>query len=443
MGPEHKSKHTIVLVDDETSILNALKRTLRPLGHRVQTAPSAPEGLALLKELPASPALIISDQRMPGMTGTQFLEAAKTLFPEAIRFMLSGYADLASVIDSVNRGEIHRFLTKPWDDKHLIQEVMGGVRQFELTTRNRKLLAHIQKQNKQLYDFGKEMERLVKERTKTLEGYLIRTLKSLGELADQGESQEAKSHGQRVAALSRDLATALNLPEASLVQIEVAGLLHDLGKIGLPKEESPESRKLYETHPEAGARVLENLPPFSEAAEAIRHHHERWDGSGFPLGLQGNAIPLSAQIVGLADTFDRIRRGDHKRAFPLPGLFRKENRPLAHEEAVAALASHAPHFSNQLIEALKKTKGTPSPLPVHEEASPERPIAVAHLEAGMVISRPLFTPSKRLIVPAGTPLTHELVEKLTRLARNKKVPETAHVIQNHGDSAQPPGTPST
>ncbi len=108
-----KYKHKLLLVDDEESITKALHRIFRREGYEIYTASSGQKGLEVLKEDKKPFSLIISDQRMPGMTGAQFLEKAKKIFPNAIRILLTGYSDMDAIVDAINKGEIHRYLTKP------------------------------------------------------------------------------------------------------------------------------------------------------------------------------------------------------------------------------------------------------------------------------------------------------------------------------------------
>ena len=114
---DKKYEHVIMLVDDEQSILKALKRLFRSKGYpRVLTADSGPEGLEKLKETKGQVSLIISDQRMPEMTGAQFLAQAKELFPDAIRIILTGYTEVDSITEAINKGHIYKFFLKPWND---------------------------------------------------------------------------------------------------------------------------------------------------------------------------------------------------------------------------------------------------------------------------------------------------------------------------------------
>ncbi len=138
---------TLLLVDDEAHILTSLKRMLRPDGYTVVTAPSGQEGLNVLAT--TSVDVIVSDQRMPGMSGVEFLRQAKALHPHTVRLVLSGYTDLQSVTDAINEGAIYKFLTKPWDDEHLRANIAEAFRHKELEDENLRLhqalgLAHEQ-----------------------------------------------------------------------------------------------------------------------------------------------------------------------------------------------------------------------------------------------------------------------------------------------------------
>ena len=110
---------TLLLVDDEENILAAMRRVLRREGYRILTAGSGQEGLELLAANPVD--VIVSDQRMPNMSGVEFLRQARAMYPETVRIVLSGYTELQSITDAINEGAIYKFLTKPWEDE-LIRE---------------------------------------------------------------------------------------------------------------------------------------------------------------------------------------------------------------------------------------------------------------------------------------------------------------------------------
>ena len=156
----------LLLVDDEENILRALVRLLRRDGYHILTAGSGQEGLAVLEEQEVG--VIISDQRMPGMNGVEFLGAVKERYPETVRIVLSGYTDLNSVTDAINRGAIYKFLTKPWDDELLRQNVREAFRYYELRHENQRLTEALKKANELLLGDKRNLEHLVEEKTEEL-----------------------------------------------------------------------------------------------------------------------------------------------------------------------------------------------------------------------------------------------------------------------------------
>lgn len=150
---------TLLLVDDEESILSALKRVFRRDGFKVVTATSGARGLELLAQQPVD--VIVSDQRMPGMTGIEFLREAKRLYPHTVRMTLSGYTDLQSIIEAVNEGAVYKFLIKPWDDDLLRHHVFHAFEQRELTTENKRLWGAVQQANHELAMANERLERMV------------------------------------------------------------------------------------------------------------------------------------------------------------------------------------------------------------------------------------------------------------------------------------------
>lgn len=159
--------HTILCVDDEENILRSLKRLLRKEGYRLLTAPSGAEGLKLLEE--NSVHLVISDQRMPRMDGTQFLAKVKEGYPDAIRIILTGYTDVDSITESINKGHVYKFLLKPWNDQSLKLEIKQALEQYDLIQANKILHKKVLEQNEELKTMNENLEALVSERTKQLE----------------------------------------------------------------------------------------------------------------------------------------------------------------------------------------------------------------------------------------------------------------------------------
>ncbi|MEI6732392.1 MAG: EAL domain-containing protein [Comamonadaceae bacterium] len=150
-----KPQRTLLLVDDEPNILSTLKRVFRRDGHLILTASSGPEGLEVLAKHKVD--VIIADQRMPGMTGVEFLRAAKASHPNTIRIVLSGYTELQSVTDAINEGAIYRFLTKPWDDDQLRDHIQKAFEYMELLEGNRQLDINIRTANRDLVAANRQL----------------------------------------------------------------------------------------------------------------------------------------------------------------------------------------------------------------------------------------------------------------------------------------------
>jgi len=162
---EHK--HTVLLVDDEEKILHSLKRLLRKEGYRLFTASSGAEGLKVLEENDVH--LVISDQRMPQMSGTEFFAAVKERYPDSIRIILTGYTDVDSITESINKGHIYKFFLKPWNDQSLKLEIKQALDQYDLIQANKRLHEKVMEQNEELKKINDDLEKMVQERTKELE----------------------------------------------------------------------------------------------------------------------------------------------------------------------------------------------------------------------------------------------------------------------------------
>jgi EAL domain-containing protein (putative c-di-GMP-specific phosphodiesterase class I)/CheY-like chemotaxis protein len=150
---------SLLLVDDEVNIVSALKRLLRPDGYQILTASSGEQGLELLAQQPVD--VIISDQRMPGLSGADFLRQARKLRPDTIRIMLSGYTELQSVTDAVNEGAIYKFLTKPWNDEQLREHLRDAFRLKEIADDNHRLNMEVRNANHELASANRRMEQLL------------------------------------------------------------------------------------------------------------------------------------------------------------------------------------------------------------------------------------------------------------------------------------------
>ena len=160
-------KNVLLFVDDEANIIAALERIFRKSNYEIHIASGGQEALEILEQHPAD--LIMSDQRMPEMTGVEFFKQVKTLYPDTIRIILSGYSEASAVASAINEGEVYRFITKPWNDEELKLTIARSLEQHELIKQNSRLNQQVQKQNKRLKALNEDLERLVGERTRELE----------------------------------------------------------------------------------------------------------------------------------------------------------------------------------------------------------------------------------------------------------------------------------
>ena len=279
----------VLLVDDEPLVLEGLRRSLHE--EFVADLAEGPEaGLAKLRNNGPYP-VVVSDMRMPGMDGAQFLAAVRTLSPESIRVMLTGQSDMETAVRAVNEGQIFRFLTKPVSRTTLLATLRACVEQYHAAR------------------FEKEQ---LKVTIQALEQLDLGTLTALARAID-AKSQWTAGHSERVTNLALQMARAMGLPAKSLEIMQRGGLLHDIGKIGTPPaildklgRLEPEEMQIMRDHVKTGVRILEPIPCFREALPMVAQHHEWFDGSGYPAGLAGENISLLARILAVADSYDAI-----------------------------------------------------------------------------------------------------------------------------------------
>jgi response regulator RpfG family c-di-GMP phosphodiesterase len=449
-----KYKHTIMAVDDDAGITKALQRLFRKENYRILTASSAPEGLDLLKNSEKHVSLIISDQRMPEMSGSQFLEHARKIFPNAIRFLLTGYSDMDAIVDAINKGGIHRYLSKPWNDEDLKLQVRQSLEQYELVVENKRLLALTHKQNKELHTLNLQLEKKVEERSreiieknkklsglnKELESSLYNTVRSFVSLTEK-QAPSLAVHGKRVSHLSREMAQQLDLPENEIAHIEIAALLHDFGKLGFPKKLfdfketnfSSEEKALFKRHPEDGQNIVRLIKNLDHVGLMIRSHHERYDGQGYPDRLSGEIIPLGARIIAITDAYDKIANLKVNAKSCIDEYLKEQNvskdylaeDELLHQAAIHHLKKFAfTRYDPDVVKEFLKFINTQIPF------RNEKEVTIDELKAGMVLTRSLYTGRSKFLLPYNTALTDEHIERLRIIHNNDPITEAIYVLEN-------------
>ncbi len=316
----------ILLVDDEVNITKALRRLLMTEdNYDIYIANSAADALDILAE-ESDVGVIISDQRMPEMTGVEFLQQASKVTPDAIRILLTGYADIEASIAAINEGAVFRYLTKPWDDETLLNSINEAAKNYWLVEENKRLNNLVLQQKDELEQWNGRLKQRVLDQTaqirtkgvelastnKQLRESFQETIESLAGLIEMRD-HKAPGHSRNVAKLVIAIAKFMQFTDEDNTKLYSAALLHDIGKIAFSDElfETPisslttDEMQEYRNHAVRGQAAINMVPALQDIGVLVRHHHERFDGRGFPDQLKGDAIPIGARIIAVADMFER------------------------------------------------------------------------------------------------------------------------------------------
>ncbi|QXI16819.1 HD domain-containing phosphohydrolase [Pseudomonas hamedanensis] len=318
----------VLLVDDEESILNSLRRLLRGQPYDVLLATSGAQALEILAQQPVD--LVMSDARMPNMDGASLLAQVRQRWPATMRIMLTGYADPTAIIKAINDGQIHRYISKPWNDEELLVILRQSL-EHQHSERERQRLERLARvQNDQLKLLNSTLEKHVAARTAELQqtadmldlayeelkhSYVTGT--EVFSLLANLRLPPAKQTNRQIIELVRGYSKAHGLDEATSRDLAMAAALYNIGKLSWPDTmmvtpsdllHSAE-RERYRGYPKQSESLLMTLDPMKDAARLILHHQERWDGSGFPDRLKGEAIPFGSRLLKLAVDFVELQRG--------------------------------------------------------------------------------------------------------------------------------------
>lgn len=430
--PVQAAPVTVLVVDDEPHVVAALRRSLRSRGWSVLTAGEGLGGLSVLREHPVD--AIISDMRMPGMNGAQFLREARLLQPNAVRVLLTGHADIGSALQAVNEGEILRYFTKPWDDDALLDAIALGVERERLRAERDQLLALSQVQNQTLIELNQTLEERVAQRSAALADALADSQAARAQLAQGLEATmqmlatlvEARAgltrgRARAVAAHVERVGPRLGLQGSALQEAVHAALLVDLGQMLLPDRlvSQPSAllhgndRQLWLAHPQNAQAMLIGIPALSGAANLLAHLHERHDGAGVPRALPGRAIPLAARLLAVAADYEAMRCG---------AVVRDR---LTQTQALELMRADAGHrYDPQVVAAFVDSLVAPTPAPRRQLT-----LALDKLQPGMELAADLQVREGFVLLPAGRTLDESLLAKLRDFARRNDLRLQATVLE--------------
>ena len=286
MGSEVKTRK-ILFVDDDAQALASFRRQFRA-EYEVHIALDAAKALEVMAaDGPFT--VVVSDLKMPGMDGIEFLAKAKESAPETVRVLLTGYADMDNAMEAVNAGGIFRFLTKPCPSQMLSKALGDAIEQYDLVYARKELYS--------LKRFKNAMEGVIAGFSTLLEA----------------RDPYTAGHQRRVAELSCRIAEQMGFASDHVDALRIAGLLHDIGKVYVPADFLNRPGRLrdqefsiIQLHAEIGADILAPVEFDWPISTIIRQHHERLDGTGYPQGLEGDAILLESRIIAVVDVIDAM-----------------------------------------------------------------------------------------------------------------------------------------
>ena len=396
---------TILVVDDEAIVLSALKETLERAGFHVVACNSPLKALTILEERDF--AVIISDQRMPEMLGLDFLVQSRELRPKASRILITAVLALPTIVDAINRGEIFRFVAKPWLREELMATVRNAVQRHELITQNEALQNETLSLNAQLVAANADLEAKVRDleeqrhRLDGLNQQLAEKFNNSLELCRRIITTYDPVLGGQSKALvefASQMALTDSFTSAQSRALVTAAWLCDLGLIGVPREMlrafrnpsvqlAERERAMLHGHPVFSQTLAAQVESSAEIGEIIRSHHERYDGKGYPDGLAGEAIPWPARCLAVAVGF--IESGLGKTA-AIDALLAQSGRAYA-PDAVRLF--------------LKISNLVKLPRPVRE-------VMFNELQAGMVLANGIYSPLGLLLIGEGQSLNLATIAKI-------------------------------
>jgi response regulator RpfG family c-di-GMP phosphodiesterase len=428
---EAPDRPVVLLVDDDAHVLASLTRALHGQPYEVATAADARDAVAILTRRNVD--VLVSDLRMPGADGNALLALVRERWPDTVRMLMTGHAEVGPTIAAINRGEVYRYILKPWDAAELRGVIGQGVERAQLKRERDALHAQTVRQAAALREANATLEERVLQRTAELreahaslqdanerlrQSFLnsIRVFTALLEL----RGKQLAGHSRRVADLARRLATSVGMEPAEAQDVLIAALLHDIGKVEMSDaalrmpvaQLSGDAAATYRRHPERGEQALMAIEELRGASRLIRAHHERFDGRGFPDGLAGESIPFGARILAIVDDYDDLVSGSQGRAMD-PG------------EAMGHIVKAAgSRYDPGIVERFRALLEQPSE--AHAPCSELR-CHVAALRPGDVVARDILTSDGMLLLAAGHVLQERVIDLLRGYERREQLELTVHV----------------
>jgi putative nucleotidyltransferase with HDIG domain len=285
----------LLIVDDEPDVRSLLVRCLTQRGHICTEAEGGRQALVLMKN--GSFDAVLLDIRMPSMSGIELLVEIKSLNEEVAVVMITAIQDLQDAVMAMKLGA-DDYIIKPFNFEDVCRGLDRGLEKMEL--------------KRQIREYQTNLESMVARRTKQVQHLFMNVIQSLIYTLE-AKDPYTNGHSVRVTWLSKELGRAAGCGTNELELLQLGGMLHDLGKIGIQEEVLRKTGSLsgdeydqIKKHPDIGVRILQPFIELKDILPIVRHHHEHYDGRGYPLGLRAEEIPLLARIVSIADAYDAM-----------------------------------------------------------------------------------------------------------------------------------------
>ncbi len=397
MNPVEQHDGRVLIVDDDESVLALLRATLCREGYNVTAVSEPRRAVALLKEQEFG--LLLSDQQMPEMTGLELLAQARRIRPDTTRVLITGVPSLEVVVQSINKGEIYRFIVKPWLREELLATVQNGLQRYQMQCQGRQLQEATEAVNRAL---AQEVERSQRQNQEleslnsTLRGntdrsvqLCVRTLEAFYPVLG--------NQANRVRELCRAMADVLQMPPALRQSLEAAALLHDLGLIELPRRlirrwwkdpnslAEPEMERIRR-HPILGQELIGFVESFEDVGRIVRSHHERFDGTGYPDRLIGDQIHWLARVLSPAVAYVSVPD------------------PVAALAMVQAGSGHS--FDPEVVRVFRQA------LPKAVLPRRRHEVLLADLKPGMVVARRVSQENGSPLLSDGDVLSETYISRL-------------------------------
>lgn len=413
----HKPSDPVLLVDDEVAILNLLRDELEQAGYATVGVTSPLQALEQIRQRNFS--VIISDQRMPELSGLEFLSQAARIQPQATRMLITGVMEVGTVIEAINKGEIFRFIVKPWLREEFLAAVKNGVQRHELILQNSHLQSATQSMNEQLIELNRSLEQQVKlvaqknlqlhDLNGALEDNLVHSMELCVHTMETFYPLLG-NRARRVFQLCKSISQVLQLDGEEARVLESSALLYDIGLVGVPRQiirhwqEAPHSlsqaeKTLVEQHPILGQELIAFGSNLETVGKIIRAHHENFDGSGYPDQLSAANIPWLARLLAVAVAY--------------------VSNPYTDVEAMEQLKAGAgTTFDPEAVRIFMRAH-TVAVIP-----RKERHLSLAELRPGMVLAKGIHTYNGLLLVSQGQKLNATYIEKVLNHNRIQPITDT-------------------